>query len=747
MVQDLDRKKKKRNRRIFLLILISLIGLSAIQIMIQQLRFPTFAAGNILIFALILHINLILFLVLILLVLRSLFKIYIERKNRVIGARFRTRLVAAFVGLSILPAVILFLVASNFITMSIESWFGEQAEKMKSNSMEVARAYYQVTEGKTLSLAKELGRRIEAEGLLESVDHSRLRELVMYWQNEHQLSQLFINNHRTVEVAASQDGKIHRVPTSKWVRRALKGEESSECEQIGENDVIRAAVPIHSQKDPGRVIGSVVACQVLPFSVSQKENEITDAFKKYHEQKMIKTPFKSVYWLIFLTITLLVTFSAIWAAIHIARRITVPIQLLAEGTRAVAAGNLGYQVEVAADDEIGMLVDSFNQMTRDLDRSKVDLETAYEYLRRTKMESDQRRIYMETVLENIRAGVLSLDEKGCINTVNKTALNILELDSNEVFQRSYEEVFARGDLRPMGVLVKRMAAEGLETWGQQVTLNSKGRITTLFVSVSGLRDEEERHQGMVMVFDDLTELIKAQQAMAWREVARSIAHEIKNPLTPIQLSAQRLRKKFLEKASDFDRVVAESTDTIIQEVEGLKELVSEFSRYARMPSSELKPDDLNQVVNRVLQLFSGLAKRSVIRRALDPNLPLVSLDAAQIRRALINLVDNAIAAVRAGGAIEISTRYSPATSAVYLEVSDTGSGIAPEDKDRLFLPYFSTKKGGTGLGLAIVHRIISEHSGHIRVEDNHPQGTRIVVELPVREVALVAKGIERKVSG
>jgi len=728
MVQEIERKKR-RNRLISFGILASLIVLTAIQVFIQQLRLPTPIAGNILIFALF-NVNLILLLILILLVFRSLFKIYIERKNRVIGSRFRTRLVAAFVVLSLIPAIVLFLVASNFITISVESWFNVQVENSIRKSMEIARGYFQVTEGRTLSLTEEIAKRIEREDLLEGRDYSQLRQLVREKQSEDQMGLLVVYNQQGRQVAAARDPKVRRFSTLKWARQGLKGEELSQSHQVEDKDLIRAVVPIRSAKDPKRIIGAVVSVQVLPFGLSQTVNEVTTAFKEYNQLKMLQDPIKSLYLMVFLMITLLVMFAAIWAAIHMARRITVPIQLLAEGTREVAAGNLGYQVEASADDEVGMLVESFNQMTRDLLRSKVELETAYLDLRRSNIEVDQRRIYMEAVLENVTAGVLSLDEKGHINTINRAALSMLNLVSEQALHKSHKEVFSHPDLNPIGNLIRRMAEEGSESSGQQVNLHVNGRLSTLVVSIAGLHDEERRYRGMVVVFDDLTELLKAQQAMAWREVARSIAHEIKNPLTPIQLSTQRLRKKFLERSPDYEGVIVECTDTIIQEVEGLKELVSEFSRYARMPSSELKPDDLNQIVERVLQLYAGLAKRSLIRKALAPHLPLVNLDAAQMRRALINLVDNAISAIKKGGTIEVSTRYSAEASLVVVEVADTGLGIAPEDKERLFLPYFSKTKGGTGLGLAIVHRIVSEHSGRIRVEDNWPRGTRMIVEFP-----------------
>jgi len=728
-------RKKRRNRLIAGGVLISLVGLTVVQVLIQQLRFPVPIAGNVLILALF-NVNLILLLVLVLLVSRSMFKIYIERRNKVIGSRFRTRLVAAFVGLSLLPAIVLFLVASNFIAISVESWFNVQVETSIRKSIEIARAYYQVTEGEVLSLARELAKRIEREGLLDPSHRAHLVRLVREKQGEYRLGLLSVYAREGKEVAGVRSADARRLSTGKWARLGLKGEEASHSQPLGKRDLIRAVAPIRSASGEGRVAGAVVAYQILPHALSTKVSEISNAFREYNELKMLQTPVKWLYLLTFLLITLLVVFAAVWAAVHIARSITVPIQLLAEGTREVAGGNLSYQVEVTADDEVGMLVESFNQMTRDLNRSKMELETAYNDLRRTNWELDQRRIYMETVLENITAGVLSLDERGRINTVNKAALGILGLTIEETLDRTHEEAFSSPDLKPIGNLIRRAAVEGSEICGQQISLQVNGRTCTLVVSAAPLKGEGGRAGGMVVVIDDLTELLKAQQAMAWREVARSIAHEIKNPLTPIQLSTQRLRKKFLERSPDYEQVIVECTDTIIHEVEGLKELVSEFSRYARMPSSDLKPDNLNQVVERVSQLYSGLAKRSVIRKCLDPNIPLLKLDAGQMRRALINLVDNAIAAVRKGGTIEILTRFCPEKSVVYLEVADTGPGIAPEDKERLFLPYFSKTKGGTGLGLAIVHRIITEHSGRIWVEDNIPRGTRMVVELPAPDATL-----------
>jgi two-component system nitrogen regulation sensor histidine kinase NtrY len=335
------------------------------------------------------------------------------------------------------------------------------------------------------------------------------------------------------------------------------------------------------------------------------------------------------------------------------------------------------------------------------------------------------------VLENIATGVLSLDRQGTVTTINPAAINILGLEGRRKRRCHYTELLSGESLFPLRGLLEQTADDAGGVVDQQLTLRCNGRIANIVVSVSGLTDRSDNHLGRVVVLEEITQRIRAEQTMAWREVARRIAHEIKNPLTPIQLSAQRLRKKFVDRAPDYEQVFEECTRTIIQEVNGLKSLVDEFSRYAaKMPSSDPKPNDLHLVVEMVLTLYSAAPKGVKIGRDLDPQLPLVSVDPEQMKRALINLVDNALDALGGHGEIVIKTRYLKGKGMVALEVADTGPGIPRVDRERLFLPYFSTKRGGTGLGLAIVHRIVSEHAGHIRIEENIPKGTRVIIELP-----------------
>jgi two-component system nitrogen regulation sensor histidine kinase NtrY len=522
--------------------------------------------------------------------------------------------------------------------------------------------------------------------------------------------------------------------TSRYVRRALTGRDQSLIQTTGTGDLVRAIVPINLPSSKGQIIGVAAVGYLIPEGMARKATDITTGVDEYKQLKLLKSPIKGIYNMLFLTVTLVIIFAAVWVGVHMARRITVPIQKLAEGTRAVASGNLEYQVQVEADDEIGILVDSFNRMTQDLGRGKVELTEANRDLQRTNVELGQRRAYMETVLESIGAGVLSVDAEGRVNTLNRAAARMLDLDTTMALQRHYRALFGVDPLTPLRHLMDRMTQDGRATVNEEVALSLLGRMATFVVNISSLRDREGEYRGMVVVFDDITELMRAQQAIAWREVARRIAHEIKNPLTPIKLSTQRLRKKFAQGSDDFSRVFDECTETIVQEVDGLKALVDEFSRYARMPSSRARPGDLHALIEKVLNLYSGISRRIRLTAGLDPQVPPINMDPDQMKRALVNLVDNAVAVVGEEGEICLKTQYVPDEGRVRLEVNDTGPGIPPEDRERLFLPYFSTKKSGTGLGLAIVYRIITEHSGTIRVEENHPRGTRMIMEFPTLPV-------------
>jgi two-component system nitrogen regulation sensor histidine kinase NtrY len=415
-----------------------------------------------------------------------------------------------------------------------------------------------------------------------------------------------------------------------------------------------------------------------------------------------------------------------------AKGVTGPIRALAEGTEKVAKGDLDVVIEPSSNDEIGLLVRSFNQMTRDLREALTGLEQS-----NTELES--RRRYMEIVLRNVDAGVVSVDAEGRVSTVNPSALRLLGIRPGvSVVGSKLEEVLDRPEV--LGVLreLSAQARPGVrESVRQQVVVPSGEEVLTLVVTLSLLQDEEGRVLGSVIVFDDYTQEVRAQRMAAWREVARRIAHEIKNPLTPIQLSAQRIRRRFRDRFAGEPgdaQVFDECVDTIESHVDGLKLLVNEFSQFARLPAAAPKPDDLNQLVQETVSSYAG-QEGVRFETELDPSLPMVDFDREQIRRLLTNLLDNACAALAdtgRAGEVSVRTLHDAPLQAARFEIADNGVGIPPGDRRRIFEPYFSTKAHGTGLGLAIVSRIVADHHGYVRVHANRPHGTRFIVELPVR---------------
>ncbi len=458
--------------------------------------------------------------------------------------------------------------------------------------------------------------------------------------------------------------------------------------------------------------------------------QISGAYDKYRQLKSLKYPIRSGYILTLFLITMVIIFLAIWFGVYLANSLSTPIRELAEATGQVAAGNLHVRLEGEGDDEIGMLVASFNKMTEDLLNNQLALREANEGLTRTNLELEQRRRYMEIVLRNVTAGVISVDKSGILTTVNTSAERLLNISPEKVKGHHFREVLRPEQLDMIKGLLRDMVNSKKDTISKQVDIRLKDRKLTLLMNLSVMRDENGDFLGTVVVFDDLTQLMKAQRMAAWREVARRIAHEIKNPLTPIKLSAQRLRKRYLSRFGEDEKVFDECTGMIIKSVDELKTLVDEFSSFARMPAAQPTPNDLNEIVRESLTLYQEAHRQVDFSFLPDQAIPMIRLDRDQIKRVLINLLDNAIAALDEKGDIRIETRYDQELRMVTLTVADTGHGIAPEDKARLFEPYFSTKKAGTGLGLAIVTTIVADHGGFIRFKDNEPRGTVFIIEFP-----------------
>ncbi|MEE9614278.1 MAG: ATP-binding protein [Thermodesulfobacteriota bacterium] len=749
--QRIEASEQRRRHREFyiILLLIPVIALiTYIESHISIISGDVPVATNILVLGLI-NVNILLLVLLIFLILRNAVKFFFEGRRKLMGSRLRVKLVSAFIGLTIVPTFLLFFVVITFINKSVDGWFDIKVGDALGESLELAQDYYWNTSEERLAGAWRIARSVTDEGVV--FDREALREFIDTKRREEDVSTVEVFSLQGLRTAYSISDRISQsmVPdiAAEQVASAFKGEAFSFVETVGEGDVIRAIAPVTAEEG-GEIIGAVAVSYHVPRSLIAKVKGITAAFESYKQQKLIKTPVKTTYFMILLIITLLIVFFAIWIGQYLAKGITVPIQELAEGTHAVASGDLDYRINIESRDEIGLLVKSFNRMTEDLKEGKGRLEEANLALRNINVELDQRRRYIEIVLGDVPAGVIALDKAGKITSLNKVAADILGTEERYALGKNYEEVMRSRDIEVLREMIREMDEMGAETLERQIRVEVKDKVMTVLVNLSALRDEKGDYIGMVAVLDDLTHLMKTQRMVAWKEVAKRIAHEIKNPLTPIQLSAQRLRKKYLKKFDDDGSVFDECTRTIVKQVEELKTLVNEFSSFARMPAAEPGPNDLNEIVEEILSFYRGGHKKITFGASTDPRLPTLDIDRDQIKRAIINLVDNAIAAIDGsdggsdgggdggGGEVRVETRLDEERKMALLEVVDTGSGIPEDYKARLFEPYFSTKKSGTGLGLAIVSNIIADHNGYIRVRDNVPRGTRFTIELPLKAVTI-----------
>jgi two-component system nitrogen regulation sensor histidine kinase NtrY len=690
------------------------------------------------------NLNAIVLLLLVVLLFRNLVKLWFERRQKIIGSRFKAKLVLAFVSLAVVPALLIFLIASTFINHSIEGWFKPQVERPLDQALAVAQTYYQNLESTALRHAQQIAWIIDRDDLLLGEQRGALTAYLAEQQEQLGLSAVTVFTPDGRERVHVRDPVLAGLPTrdinEMQLKRGTAGQEVTTVREVEAGDLVEAVTPIRTRRSGAEAVAGVVVVSThVPERLEAKVRGISQAFQEYKQLKLLKTPIKVNLILFFVLMTLIVVFSFTWFGFYLARGITGPIEQLAEGTREVAAGNLSYKVKARADDEIGVLVESFNRMTDDLSESKRRLEEAYLDLQDKHTELEERRRYIETVLEAITTGVVSFDPLGRLTTINGAAARMFGVSESASVGRLVEEVFAGPDAREVVSLVQRTRRATFSTGAAELHVRRQGAALSLIASATALRGPDGAYTGAVVVFDDLTELLTAQRQAAWREVAQRIAHEIKNPLTPIQLSAQRLRRRLARSPGEEQALVTECTETIIHEVDGLKRLVDEFSRFARMPVIAPRPTDVRPLIETVASLYRESHPALTLTTRHPEDLPPLDVDPDHFKRAVLNLVDNAVDAVGGAGHVAIETRCAEVTGRALVIVSDDGPGVTTEDKERLFQPYFSTKVAGMGLGLPIVHHIVTEHGGTIRVEPNQPRGSRFVIEIPVSRAAVVVE--------
>jgi two-component system nitrogen regulation sensor histidine kinase NtrY len=677
-------------------------------------------------------INVILILLLLFLIVRNIVKLFYEHRRGIIGSRLRTKLVAAFVGLSLVPTILLFLFAINFLSYNLEFWFNVKTGEALNKSLEVAQIYYQQAAEQAKFNARQISADITRNRLYQHDRLEYLKSFIIQRQKNYNLGMVeahfdFQPNNMMFPDAEHPELNFPLL-TPKMLEDLYSGKEIFTVESTNVGEIVVGVAPVFSYAVPSEVIGRVSVGYNIPQGLVEKLRNIADASQQYGQINILKNPIKFNYLVTMSIVTLVIIFLATWFGLTLAGNITGPIQNLAEATNKITQGDLDIQIDVEADDEIGLLVKSFNKMTKDLKKSSGGLVQA-------NISLEERRKYIETILRNVSAGIISLDKNGVITTINNAAEKMFDLNPEDVLNKNFRDLMIPEHLTLVDEFMKEIEESNEGALQKQLELMLKDRALTVLLTVTTIKDESGNDTGMVVMFEDMTQLQRAERAAAWREVARRMAHEIKNPLTPIQLSAQRLQKKYSEKLEDGS-VFKECTQIIIDQVEVLKNLVNEFSRYARMPVTTPAPNDLNEVIADSVSLFQDAHKDITFEFKKAENMPKFEFDAEQMNRVLINLLDNAVAAINdnKGGKIEITAGYDEQSRRATVAVADDGSGVPANYKGKVFDPYFSTKKSGTGLGLAIVNSIISDHHGQVSVSDNFPTGTVVSFQLPVSGV-------------
>ncbi len=679
-----------------------------------------------------LNINLILLVLVLFLVGRNVFKLIIERKRKVLGSKLRTRLVLIFVALSIVPTILMFFIAVRFVHTSVDYWFQEQVGHSMEQALEVGQVFYS---------SVKTGLEVRSEVTLEQIRSQRFlwggQSMDSFLQEkkdiEHDLTLMGIVTPSLQEQNWYADEEWEdywpeikqNIPWDELLERPEYWTGMWPSENYG--DLVVGITPVDEAKTGFLVVG-----QTLEPGLLSRLDGIVQGIEEYRKMETIKDPMKSALYAILGVITLLIIFGSTWLGFKLSREISAPVQALAEGTDRIAKGDMAVRLDDQSDDELGSLVRSFNKMARDLEKSQKSLTEVNRRLEQQNQELDARGRYMHAVLDNITAGVVSVDYEGRITTVNKAAEYLLGIDSKKVLGKHPLDL-VEGEYRDLVQDVLNQLHDLPESqWQRQLDLDVQGKLVKILVNAVILHGEQGDEHGIVAVFEDITELDKMQRLSAWREVARRIAHEIKNPLTPIKLSAERLEKKFSHKVGDESFV--QSTQLIIRQVENLQQMVQEFSSFAKLPEVRPRPDDLNHLLQELVAMFEQSHRHIRWELTVAEEVPEFNFDRDALKRVFMNILVNAAEALEgfSQAQVEIDLDYDPQLKRVFVQIADNGPGLGSVERAKMFEPYYSSKKEGTGLGLAIAKTIVSDHGGYVRVKSNQPQGTIFVVELPVR---------------
>ncbi len=720
---DINEQVRRRRDRIMVGVVVTLLAiLTAIEVYLLRVSTALPFVNSIFFFGL-MNLNIVLIMVLLFLVFRNGVKLILDERAGLFGSRLRTRLVFSFLLFSIVPTILLFTISALYIKSSFDKWFSIKISSTLERSIEVVQTYYESSKSSAThfatKIAADLGATPPSKNLQEKLEKYRADfglDGVEYYSDPFSPRTLAIQMEKRDRVPPASLESLHAV---------FSGKDQCRVQHVGNGELVRCGVRLSARG------GVIFVDHFIPLSLASNLSTIHLSYKDFQSSNPLNYPIKSTYFAILSMVTLLILFCALWTGFYVAKRLTGPLEDLVRGTEAVASGNLEYRITPAGGAELSKLMHSFNDMTADLSRHKRDIEATTQDLRQMNEELSHRRRYIEVLLESVQSGVISLDDSGRISMVNAAAARLLRTTTGELVGKSYLTVIPKEHRTEFRELMASLYDTAKPVRREIRIQHPRNERLALLVTLSVLRDERKKRLGVVAVLDDVTDIQKMERMFAWREVAKRIAHEIKNPLTPIQLSVERLRRRYLDKIQD-DGTFNQATGIILTEVDSLKNLVSEFSNFARLPEIQTEPEELNEIVTEAIVLYRAAHERILFQIELDDSIGRLQLDRSGMKRALINLFDNAVSAMSGKGELHVKTFFDRTAGFIRVEVADQGCGIPESAYAQLFEPYFSMKAGGTGLGLAIVQRIIADHGGFVRAHANEPQGTKFVIELPER---------------
>jgi two-component system nitrogen regulation sensor histidine kinase NtrY len=711
---------KKRRREILFIFAISILLAFLIGVEVFVFRSgQSLPSSYVLFFIGLVNVNLILVLLLLFLIFRNVVKVFLERRSRIFGSSLKSKLLIAFVSFSVIPTLLVFTISVFYLNSSFEKWFSQRMLSVLRNASEVIDTF--------ISNEKKRGydySRLTAQALAHARGGAN-QKFLDHVRDQYKLDAIEYYSDLVSDRLVSQDNELDSdtVPPLNidFLKKGLLNhDEASTIQIFGDYNLLRVMVPLKDAKRHG----VIVVTKFLNLAPGSKFDDIVGAYQEFHNNSLVEYPLRSIYFIMLIVMTLVIIFAAVWLGFYLARQLSIPLVQLGRATKRVAAGDYSKLEIESGSEEINNLIGSFNQMIGNLSASELELQQTITNL-------NQYTRYVEIVLKNVSAGVISVDMNGQVTTVNRRAGELLQIDPVSSIGKPVKALLSEDNYRIFANIIKSMKENYLMSLQKEIRLNLGSENVPLSVNISILKNERNEEIGRILVFDDMTPIVNAQRAAAWTEVARRIAHEIKNPLTPIRLSAERIAKKFGGQITD--PAFQDSIKMIVSQVDDMRVLVNEFSQFARMPQLKTIPGQLNDVLEKAAQIYVDTQTNVKFEIQLDNRLPEFKFDPDQFKRVFVNLIDNAVSAVQSveQPMIKIQTEYNKTHQVLKISIADNGVGIPPRDKVRVFEPYFSTKEKGTGLGLPIVKSIIEDHGGVIRALDNTPKGTKMYIEIPI----------------